>query len=420
MVAALVSSALVLGARGVLPQPLWTSVHVVTLGVLTSSVLQWSWYFTRALLHLPADDRRAGRNATGRLVTFNVAVVAVVAGMWAAWAAVAVGGAGAVGALIAWHGVDLVRAARTRLGNRYAVVVRYYVASAGFLVVGCMLAGFLVVAMFDPAAPDWVVASRDRLTLAHALVNVGGWLGLAVLGTLVTLGPTVLRVRIHPAALDRAVAMLPALVVGVAGAAVAAVLGWLPGVGVGLLVVCAAAVLGVGVPLVSVARGARGGAFSAWAMGGGLVWSAVGVVGIATCAFTAADATALRDASLPWVVLLGAGGVTQILVGALSYLMPVVIGGGPSAVRVGMGVIEVAWPARTALRASALTLLAVGSAGGGGLVSLWWAVVLAAYAVDVVVLAVAGVRQARSRAALGDARPSPVPVTLTRRTEGAR
>lgn len=150
------------------------------------------------------------------------------------------------------------------------------------------------------------------------------------------------------------------------------------------------------------------------------MWSAVGVVGIATCAFTAADATALRDASLPWVVLLGAGGVTQILVGALSYLMPVVIGGGPSAVRVGMGVIEVAWPARTALRASALTLLAVGSAGGGGLVSLWWAVVLAAYAVDVVVLAVAGVRQARSRAALGDARPSPVPVTLTRRTEGAR
>ena len=38
--------------RTALPQPLWTTIHLVTLGVLTNGILQWSWYFARALLRL--------------------------------------------------------------------------------------------------------------------------------------------------------------------------------------------------------------------------------------------------------------------------------------------------------------------------------------------------------------------------------
>src|SRR5690606_35632370 len=68
---ALATSALAVVGRSASPQTLWTSVHVVTLGVLTSSVLQWSWYFARALLHLPAADRRSGRDARARMVAFH-------------------------------------------------------------------------------------------------------------------------------------------------------------------------------------------------------------------------------------------------------------------------------------------------------------------------------------------------------------
>lgn len=412
ILAALVTSAVMLTTRSTLPEPLWTSVHVVTLGVLTSSVLQWSWYFTRALLHLPAWDRRSGRDATIRMLAFHTALVGLVAAMWTGQVVGTIAGAGAIGAIIAWHGLAIVRAARGRLGGRFAAVIRYYVAAAAFLVVGCILAGFLTVAMFSAGAADWLLDARDGLTLAHALVNVGGWIGLSITGTLVTLGPTILRTRIDPGALDDAVAALPALVAGVVVAATAAAVGWLPGVGIGLLGFAAAATVGVGIPLARAARAAGPTSFAGWTLGSGLAWAGVGIVAIAGNAFVAADAAALRNAALPWLALLGAGGILQVLDGALSYLMPVVIGGGPGAVRAGMAVLETAWPARTTLRNTALALLAVGTATGGEPLAPWWGLVLVAYAVDVALMARAGLRQSRARRVVGFIAPPPRPPDL--------
>ncbi|MDO8106704.1 hypothetical protein Q6348_05775 [Isoptericola sp. b441] len=414
MLVALVTSGLTLAAHGAVPQPLWTAVHVVTLGVLTSSVLQWSWYFARALLHLPADDP-SGRGVTARLLAFNVALVTLVGAMWTGWVPGTIAGAAAIGTVVSWHGLALVRAARTRLGTRFAVVLRYYVAAAAFLVIGCVLAGFLTVAMFAHDAPGWLLAARDRLTLAHAVVNVGGWLGLSILGTLVTLGPTVLRTRIDPAALRMAVVALPGAVGGLVLAATAASIGWLAGLGTGLVVFAAAGAVGVGVPLVRAARRANPGAFAAWTAGLGLVWSLVAVGAIAAQAFVAPDATALRDADLPWLAVLGAGGILQVLVGALTFLMPVVIGGGPGPARIGMAALETAWPARVATRNTALGLLAFATATGAGTLGLWWAAVLVCYAIDVAALAVAGARQARARRA-AHPRPDAAATTTTTTT----
>ncbi len=404
---ALVTSALVLTTRGFLPEPLWTSVHVVTLGVLTSSILQWSWYFTRALLHLPATDRRSGRDATIRMFAFHLVLVGLVAAMWTGQVLGTIAGAGAIGAIIAWHGLALVRAARARLGGRFAAVIHYYVAAAAFLVIGCLLAGFLTVAMFSVGAPGWLLTAQDGLTLAHALVNLGGWLGLSITGTLVTLGPTILRTRIDPRALDDAVTALPVLVVGIGVAATAATVGWMPGVGIGLLGFAAAATVGVGIPLVRAARTAGPTSFAGWTLGSGLAWTGVGLTAIAANAFVAADAATLRDASLPWLAVLGAGGILQVLVGALSYLMPVVIGGGPAAVRTGMATLESAWPARTALRNTALVLLAVCTAAGVDEPAPWWGLVLVAYVVDVALMARAGVRQSHARRPGGFIAPPP-------------
>jgi len=413
MIAALLASGLGLVSRGALPQPLWTSVHVITLGVLTSSVLQWSWYFARALLHLPMSDPRSGRDAKVRMVAFHAILVALVASMWTAHVVGTVVCAGLIGAVIAWHGYALVRAARTRLGNRFAAVVRYYVGAAGFLVVGCVLAGFLTVAMFAAGAPAWLLAARDGLTLAHAVVNVGGWLGLSVLGTLVTLGPTMLRTRIDPDALGHALTALPVLVTGLAAAATAAVMGWPHGVGLGLLLFGAAALGGIGLPLLRAAGAAGPWSFAAYTLAGGLGWGAVGLTAVAANAFVAADATALREANLPWLAILGAGGALQVLVGALTYLMPVVIGGGPGPVRAGMAVLATAWPARVTFRTTALALLALGTATASGPQSLWWGLVLAAYGLDVTLFAVAGVRQVRARRLLGDVPPAAVPLSLS-------
>ena len=412
ILAALATSALTLTTRGVLPQPLWTSIHVLTLGVLTSSVLQWSWYFTRALLHLPSTDRRSGRDATVRMVAFHTALVWLVAAMWTGQVGGTIVGAGAIGTITAWHGLALVRAARGRLAGRFAAVIRYYVAAAAFLVVGCILAGFLTVAMFDASAPEWLLAARDGLTLAHALVNLGGWIGLSIAGTVVTLGPTILRTRIDPGALNDAVAALPALVAGIVVAAAAAAAGWLPGVGIGLLAFTAAATIGIGIPLARTARAAGPTTFAGWTVGSGLGWTVLGIVAVAGNAFVATDAAALRDATLPWLTLLGAGGILQVLVGALSYLMPVVIGGGPGPVRAGMATLETAWPTRTALRNAALVLVAAGTAAGGMPLTPWWGLVLVAYVVDVALIARAGVRQSRARQAVTFIAPPPRPHDL--------
>lgn len=406
MVAALVVMAVGLAARHVLPQPLWTMIHVVTLGVLSNAILQWSWYFARALLHLPADDRRSGGGARARSVAFNVALVGLVAAMWTASAWGTVVAAGAVGTVIAWHGLALVRAARTRLASRFAVVIRYYGVAAAFLVVGCVLAGFVTVAMFSRGAPAWLLSARDGLTLAHALVNVGGWVGLSMAGTLVTLGPTMLRTRIDPAAVGAAVGALPWLAGGIAVAATAAGLGWMPGVGLGLLAFAGAAALGVAVPLVREARAKAPRTNATWTTSAGLGWVVVGLVAVAAGAVTAPDATALRDHDLPWLAVLGAGGLAQVFIGTMTYLMPVVIGGGPEAARAGMRVLETAWPLRVTLRNAALLLAALAGGGATGLGTLWWALVVACFAGDVVAFALAGVTQSRARRTFAGGAPS--------------
>ena len=118
---------------------------------------------------------------------------------------------------------------------------------------------------------------------------------------------------------------------------------------------------------------------------------------------TRATATGLRSAFLAWMPILGAAGLGQLFVGALTYLMPVVIGGGPSAVRVGVSVLEAAAPIREAARnAAALFALAVASLGGTSAERLTiaaWVVLLATYVVDIVLMARCGVAQARAKRA---------------------
>ena len=72
MCVAAVAAAVTIVARGRIPQNLWTTIHLVTLGVLSNGIFQWSWYFTRALAHLAPDDRRAGRDNTVRIMAFNL------------------------------------------------------------------------------------------------------------------------------------------------------------------------------------------------------------------------------------------------------------------------------------------------------------------------------------------------------------
>lgn len=403
MCVAAIAAAVTIIARGRIPQNLWTMIHLVTLGVLSNGIFQWSWYFTRALAHLAPDDRRAGRDNTVRIIAFNLSLLLLIGGMWSGVWHATVTGATLVSAIAAWHGWALLTAARERLASRFAVIIRYYIAAAFFLVVGATLAGFVTVAMFDADAPAWLAEARDRLTVAHALAGIAGWVGLTMGGTLVTLGPTAMRTRMDPRAVSFATSALPMWVAALLVAGTGAVAGSMRVASVGLLVVVGAAALGVGVPLLRAALTKSPAEYGAWSLMLGAAWILVAGAGACLRAFEAADATGLRSAFLTWMPILGAAGLGQLFVGALTYLMPVVIGGGPSAVRVGVGVLEAAAPIReTARNVAALLAASVASLSGTSAERLTiaaWVVLLATYVVDIILMARCGVAQARTKRA---------------------
>lgn len=403
MCVAAVAAAVTIIARGRIPQNLWTMIHLVTLGVLSNGIFQWSWYFTRALAHLAPDDRRAGRDNTVRIIAFNLSLLLLIGGMWSGVWHATVTGATLVSAIAAWHGWALLTAARERLASRFAVIIRYYIAAAFFLVVGATLAGFVTVAMFDADTPAWLAEARDRLTVAHALAGIAGWVGLTMGGTLVTLGPTAMRTRMDPRAVSFATSALPLWVAALLVAGTGAVAGSMRVASVGLLVVVGAAALGVGVPLLRAALTKSPAEYGAWSLMLGAAWILVAGAGACLRAFEAADATGLRSAFLTWMPILGAAGLGQLFVGALTYLMPVVIGGGPSAVRVGVGVLEAAAPIReTARNVAALLAASVASLSGTSAERLTiaaWVVLLATYVVDIILMARCGVAQARTKRA---------------------
>ncbi len=393
MVAAVLVLIVSIAGRTYIPQSWWLSIHIITLGILTNAILQWSWYFSRSLLRLPATDKRSGRDQAIRQGAFNVALVLLIAGMMAASFPLVVGAATGVGLVIAWHGGALVLAARSRLGSRFAIVIRYYIASAAFLVLGVVLGILAASAMFQVDAPTWVVEGRASLTLGHSLANFLGWLGLTIAGTLITLWPTMLRTRMAPDAVESSTQALLFAALGALIAVVAASTGWTKAAGFGVLIYCAALAWGIGVPLVKEVRVKPASGYATWSAGLGIMWALTGLLGLSIMLYLAPNADSFRDSAPALILMLGVGGALQILAGALTYLLPVIVGGGPSAVRVGIAVLDQHAVFRLTLRnvALAVGLLAVAVA------PIFWLMVVATFALDITLFGMDGVIQGRKK-----------------------
>ena len=308
----------------------WLMVHLLLLGAITHSIVVWSEYFTNTLLHVsptPADQRRR----IWRLATLNGGVLLVVTGMTGQWWWVTAAGAVLVIAAVVEHAAALVSRLRRALPSRFRGLVRYYVVAASFLPVGAGL-GVVMASGLDDRA-------HERVVLAHASVNVLGWVGLTVVGTLVTLWPTMLRTRMAEGAERAAYRALPVLAGAVAVVAGGAVLGLTLVATLGLLGYLAG--LGLVTPaFVAAARGKPPASYSTWSVLAGVVWlvgSLVAlVVGMAVAPSWSAVAACLDAVIAPVAV----GFAAQVLLGALSYLVPVALGGGPAAVRAAIAEIE--------------------------------------------------------------------------------
>ncbi|MDB1088309.1 multicopper oxidase domain-containing protein [Streptomyces sp. ACA25] len=364
VVAWLALALLAVAAHDSLPVARWLAVHLFLLGGVSTALMVWSEHFTVAMCHARLPDPRW---SDARLAGLNVSVVAVLAGVWADLpAAIAVGAIGVIAAVLA-HLTVLVRLGRGSLGGRLGPIARYYKAGALALVLGAALGALL--------ATGHAGADRQAGTaLAHLHVNLLGWIGLPVLGTLFMLWPTVLGVRME----DRTVLVARRVL-------------WLAGPG--LLLTAGALLLGARWPAVAglalyaagtawaaslflrtaALRAPRSGA--AWMLAASTCWLLVAVAADLLLMATREPAVLLGDLdSLVPVLLIGFVG--QVLLGAMSYLLPIVLAAGRPDSRTALtGILDLGWPVRLALLNAGVLLLALPLPAPAGAVG--WALVLA-------------------------------------------
>ena len=341
------TAALVVAAVGRgLPASDWLVVHLVLLGAVTHAVMVWSTHFTQALLKTPPtlDGRRQqGRRLALLLLGSTLVIVGVPAGWWP----VTVAGATCAAGAVMWHGVQLWRRLRAALPGRFRITIRYYLAAAACMPVG---ATFGVLLARQPADP-W----HGRLLVAHSLTMALGWLGLTVTGTLVTLWPTMLRARMDDRAEKLARQALPVLLASLTVTVAAGLADVRPLAGAALLAY-AVGLLWWGRALLAPARRSAPRRFATVSAAVALVWLVVTVVAVAILVLVAPDWAGVAEQYDRVAAALAVGFALQLVLASLSHLVPTVLGGGPSAVRAGLGWFERAAPFRVVVLNAAVVL----------------------------------------------------------------
>lgn len=337
----LLAAVVVAAAQASVADADWLIVHLLALGAATNAILVWSAHFAQTLLRLPAAVGRRGLVA--RLVVMNVGIVLVLLDVIAV-------GAVLVGGVALWHAWALWRQMGMGLPARFRPMVRYYVAAACFLPLGAGL-GVAMEHAGDQAA-------LAQLLLAHMAANVLGWIGITVAGTLVTLWPTILRTQIAEGAERAAGRALPLLIVAV-GVTVA-------GSAVGLRVLVLVGVAGyvagwtiLAWPHVRSWRRRPPHGFAAWSVLAAVTWLGIGLARTVGIVATSADWTVIAERLEALVVPFAVGFAAQVLLGALTYLIPVVLAGGPEAARRTIAVLESGAPARVVGANVGLVLLGI-------------------------------------------------------------
>ncbi|MBW5480475.1 multicopper oxidase domain-containing protein [Streptomyces bambusae] len=330
------------------PVARWLAIHLFLLGAATTAIVVWSEHFAVAVLHAPLPDRRW---SNARLAGVNAAVVGVLTGVWADLPVLTGVGCALLITAIGAHLVVMVRMGRGALGGRLAPIADYYRVAAAALVTGAVLGWLLATGKAGPG-------HYTGLKLAHLHVTLLGWIGLPVLGTLFMLWPTVLGVRMaeRTTRLARRVLVLTGggLLTAVAGLSA----GWRPAAVAGVAG-CAA---GVAVAVHLLARTARRRpavpAAAAWMLAAAVGWLVVGVV-VDLVLLAARPLAVIADDIGSLVPVLLVGLVVQVLIGALTYLLPIVLSTGPQERAALRAVLERGWAVRLVVLNTGVALLAL-------------------------------------------------------------
>lgn len=308
----------------------WAPLHAALLGALGSAITIWSAHFADTLLHRPAWGGALMLN--GRLGLHSVGAALVITGVCINSQIVIGVGASCVAVSATLGVVAMVVQKRRAVAARMAALVDYYICSLSYLMVGA-LAGWSIKYFDFKGQAAW----SNRMYLAHVPIMVLGVLGITVLGTLVVLWPTMLRTKMEPTAPRQAQRALPGLALAVAVIAFSGL--WRPLAGIGALLYLLSAVAVVA-PLWR--TGARKGVtnYAGLSTAAALAWLAWCVIRLGVGVSYAANDDAARVVAHGLRLAVVSGFALQILLAALSFLTPVMLGGGPAMSRLTHAIMD--------------------------------------------------------------------------------
>lgn len=327
----------------------WVPLHALLLGGIGSAITMWSAHFADTLLHRPPLGGHTLLNA--RLALHSLGAVLVLVGITASRGILAMVGVTLiiVAALAGFLAIAVQK--RRAVAPAMGGLTRYYMVSLGLMALGGVW-GYLT----SWASDTGRAAASDAFYIAHTMGMMLGFVGLTVLGTFVLLWPTMLRTPMEAGALRQAMRALPVLVGGVAVAAAGGI--WPPLLALGLLVYLTGS-MGILAPACSTASRVRPRSFATLSAAAAIVWFLACLLILAIQAALAADVTALRESIHDLALPFAAGFGLQILAGALSYLMPIILGRGPAATRESNRIMDRAAAFRVAAANTALTIAVI-------------------------------------------------------------
>lgn len=319
LAAATVGSWLLIGAGIVLarwfgaPISWWVTVHAFTLGVVTTAILIYSTHFTEAL------TRTAGGGYRGvvlRIILVQVGLVLLIIGKAGYdWGALADFAATLVICAGLWHMAVVWSHLRRSLAGHFAATVPFYLVAAGFLVLAGLIGNFA----------GRGVGDYTGMIAGHSRAAIWGFAFLTVLGTTVTLLPTISGTRISDTARRRCTRALILHCAALLGVVSAHLLGQPVVAGALQLLVVIAALLIIQPVLAGVLGQRAHWSTATLSVTAGLLWLISVCAADAVSTLLAADARQVTALFAP--AFLGAG-LLQLITGVLHHLLPTLIGGG--------------------------------------------------------------------------------------------
>ena len=161
----------------------WLSLHLLFLGGVSQLVLGAGQFFVCAFL---ATDPPGRRMVGAQLASWNLGSVLVAVGVPGSRDALVDAGAALILVGLVLFVASMVRMQRRSL-QRAPWAVRWYEASAGALAAGAAL-GLLMA--------RGTVWTHGSLLGAHLALNLGGWFGAAIVGTMHTFFPSITQTRL--------------------------------------------------------------------------------------------------------------------------------------------------------------------------------------------------------------------------------